>query len=152
MSTSEIVIKLSKVKTEEVTFKEPDDSFISSFNEEYINVGMGVNFSHDIAKESFTVHLNFFYDYSEDESNALKLLDYKGFFEFKISNLQENIVINDKGFKLSDNVLATLIEISISSARGIIIAKTAGSFINQFYLPILDPKDIIEDIKRQQGD
>ncbi len=152
MGKPAIYVKLHHVKTEEVTFKEPDDVFIEKFSEDNLEVGVGVNFSHDIEKESFIVHLHFFYDYNDGQNPPVKLLTYKGAFEFIINNLKENIEIKERSFKLPDNVLATLLGISISSARGIIIAKTAGAFINKYYLPIFDPKSILDGLREEEAD
>lgn len=149
MSQAGFSIKLSNVKIEEVTFKEPNKNFINNFKESNLNTGLGINFSLDVERELLFVYLSIFYDYNENEQLTQQLLNFQGSFEFHISNLKNNIEQEEDSFKVPDNVMERLTDISISSARGIIIAKTAGSFVNKFYLPIFDAKMVLQDIKKQ---
>ena len=146
---SELYIRLSNVKTEEVTFKEPKQEFIDSFDDSHLNIGIGVQLSNDIDQEMITIGLHFFYEYNDEVNPENQLLNYKGAFDFKINNLKDNVQVTDGNIQIPDNILITLLTIAISSARGIIIAKTAGAFINKYYLPILNPEDILENIKTQ---
>jgi len=146
---SEIYIKLSNVKTEEVTFKEPKQEFIASFDEAHLNIGIGLKLSNNIEQELISIGLHFFYEYNDEVNPEIQLLNYKGTFDFKIGNLKDNVQVTNDNIEVPDNILITLLTIAISSARGIIIAKTAGAFINKYYLPILNPEEILENIKKQ---
>ena len=146
---SEVSIRLSNVKTEEVTFKEPKQELISSFDESCLNIGIGVQLSNNVEQELITVSLHFFYEYNNEIFPETQLLNYKGSFDFKIDNLKDTIKVTNDNIQVPDNILITLLTIAISSARGIIIAKTAGAFINKYYLPILDPNEILKNIKKQ---
>ncbi|MDI9553353.1 MAG: hypothetical protein QM232_06320, partial [Bacteroidota bacterium] len=57
---------------------------------------------------------------------------------FEIAEV-ENLPLQDK------NLLATLLGIAFSTTRGIILTMTVGNFMNKFYLPIINPSEIIED-------
>ena len=93
--------------------------------------------------------MHFFYEYNNEIFPETQLLNYKGSFDFKIDNLKDTIKVTNDNIQVPDNILITLLTIAISSARGIIIAKTAGAFINKYYLPILDPNEILKNIKKQ---
>ena len=80
------------------------------------------------------------------------ILYVQGSFEFHISNIKKNIEQEVDSFKVPDSVMERLTDIAISSARGIIIAKTVGSFVNKFYLPIFDAKMVLKEIKKQGSD
>lgn len=76
----------------------------------------------------------------EYEGNKLLQIDTDTIFEF----------ISFEGFLIKDgaedkNMLATLLGIAFSTVRGIIINRTVGSFINKFYLPIINPTAIVND-------
>lgn len=146
---SEVSIRLSNVKIEEVTFKEPKQELISSFDESCLNIGIGVQLSNNIEEELIIISLHFFYEYNNVIFPETQLLNFKGSFDFKIDNLKDTIKVMKDNIQVPDNILITLLTIAISSARGIIIAKTAGTFINKYYLPILDPNEILKNIKKQ---
>lgn len=147
MAKDNFAVKLSRVKTEKVNYIEPEEVFITSFDENNLHVGFGFYFTHDSQQGLVCVHLNSLYDYGDEASgNLVQLLDYKGYFEFMVHDLKKHLTSNGGNLNLPDYVLAKLLEISISTARGIIIAKTAGSFINQYYLPVFDSEKLLEEL------
>lgn len=142
-----VKVRLSNVTSDVFSVWEPDEQFISSFDENLMKVGIGVNFSHSENKKSLTVHLSFSYDYDAGRELPFRLLAYEGAFEFVIADFDENVSSEDNNLNVNDTILITLLGISISTARGIIIAKSAGNFINKYYLPIFDPKRILQDLR-----
>jgi len=145
MSDLEFALKLIKVKIEEINFKEPDEDFINNFEEKFLKIAVGLKFSHNIEKEVMTVNLNILYDYQkEDDDIKTSLLDYKGSFDYHILNLKNLVKIENDSINFPNMILENVAGISISSGRGIIIAKTAGSFVNKFYLPILDVRELLK--------
>jgi len=53
-----------------------------------------------------------------------------------------------KGFgkkKVRKEILPDLLGVTISSARGIIYTRTKGEKINKFFLPILNPTQLIQE-------
>ena len=59
---------------------------------------------------------------------------------FAVNNLKEIVPEDDKNTpKLPDQFMQTLLSISLSTTRGILFAKTEGSTLNKYYLPILNP-------------
>lgn len=143
-------IKLNKVKIEEINFREPDDKFVTAFDEKLLQIHIGTAFSYNIDKDILSAHINILYDY-EDSNVELKnnLLNFKGNFEFLIGNFKNVINISGDKIDVPDMILEITAGIAISSARGIIIAKTAGSFINNFYVPIVSPQEIVAKLKEQ---
>lgn len=145
MSDLEFTLKLNRVKIEEINFKEPEEDFINSFNEEFLKISIGLKFSHNLDKELLSVHLHILYDYQIDgDELKISLLDYKGVFDFHILDLEKLIKTDNEIVNFPNFILETIAGIAISSGRGIIIAKTAGTFINKFYLPILDPRELLK--------
>ncbi|MDR7211999.1 hypothetical protein [Flavobacterium piscis] len=145
MSDLEFALKLSKVKIEEINFKEPEEDFINSFDDEFLKIAIGLKFSHNLDKELLSVHLHILYDYQVNEDDSkISLLDYKGLFDFHIKDLENLVEIDNEVLNFPNFILETVAGIAISSGRGIIIAKTAGAFINKFYLPILDTRELLK--------
>ncbi len=59
---------------------------------------------------------------------------------FIVNNLKEIVPEENKNTpKLPDQFIQTLLSISLSTTRGILFAKTEGSNLNKYYLPILNP-------------
>lgn len=153
MAENKFAVKLAEVRTEEVSCKEPDKRIIESFNDNFLSVGFTSYFGSDIDLNTVTVHLIFNYDYGDEESgDLLRLLNYKGSFDFVFDDLKNYIDPKSNKFRLPDYVLEKLLDISISTARGIIIVKTAGSFINKFYLPVFDPKTLLKGMQQEEID
>ena len=146
--TKDFTLKINKVKIEEINFREPNDSLIKNFDENQLTIHINTSYSYKLEDEEVTVSLGVIYDYkNKNEKKAQELLNYKGSFEFKIGNLNEIVKKNSIGIDMPDGILEIITGVAISSARGIIIAKTAGSFINQFYLPLVSPQEIISQLK-----
>lgn len=142
----DFTLKIKKVKIEEINFKEPNDSLINSFNENLLTINLNTSYRYSLEEEDVTVYLVVVYNY-ENEKEVQELLIYKGSFEFKIGNLKNIIKKNETRIDMPNEILEIITGIAISSARGIIIAKTAGSFINQFYLPIVSPQSIVAQLE-----
>ena len=59
---------------------------------------------------------------------------------FVINNLKEIVPEENKNTpNLPDHFMQTLLSISLSTTRGVLFAKTEGSVLNKYYLPILNP-------------
>jgi len=142
-------VKLKNVKSEEINFKEPDSALIDFFNDDNLKINIGLNFSFNLAKELLGCHITISYEYVSDSDEVIfKLLDYKGVFEFEVHNLAKIVSVAENGSTVFPNhLLAIVTGVSVSTSRGIIIAKTAGSFINKFYLPILHPDDLVKNFQ-----
>ena len=65
-------------------------------------------------------------------------------FVFMINNI-ESVVKHEKGStQIDNNVLVILLNISISTLRGIIFEKTKGTVLQKEFLPIINPKMLLE--------
>jgi len=63
---------------------------------------------------------------------------------FSIIALERFINKEDKTFSLPEILEVTLISISLSHSRAILLAKCAGTFLQNAVLPIMDPKAFIK--------
>ena len=64
-------------------------------------------------------------------------------FGFTIDNLQELVQVEGTNNIIDGRLGATLIGMAYSTARGIVLERTHGSFFNGAILPVLNPMDIL---------
>ena len=79
-----------------------------------------------------------------------KEMGLKGYYElgfrFKVTNLKaltQKIEGNDA---VDGSLLATIAGIAYSTARGIVMERTAGTFFNGVVLPVIDPKQLLQNV------
>ncbi|HRD54330.1 MAG TPA: hypothetical protein PKY96_16950 [Flavobacteriales bacterium] len=66
--------------------------------------------------------------------------------DMKVENLQD-LIHDDNGNLIVDGQLAaTLMGIFYSTARGIILERTSGTFFGGVILPVIDPKQLVQHI------
>jgi hypothetical protein len=59
--------------------------------------------------------------------------------------------VHDNGVvKYPESLMTTLVSLAISTTRGAILAKGAGSFLEKMPLPIVDPKEFVDNMKSQK--
>jgi len=84
-----------------------------------------------------------------------KEIGLKGYYElgfrFKITNLKD-LTQKIKGINAVDgSLLATIAGIAYSTTRGIVMERTAGTFFNGVVLPVIDPKQLLENVAVVKG-
>lgn len=67
-------------------------------------------------------------------------------FRFKVTNLKELTRKIDGQDAVDGHLLATIAGIAYSTARGIVMERTAGTFFNGIILPVIDPKQLIRHV------
>ncbi len=76
-----------------------------------------------------------------DKELTRKVGELNSRIEFEIINFEEVVQHNEKikEIKVPDQVMTTLISISLSTARGIFASKVEGSALEGVYMPIVNP-------------
>jgi len=76
-----------------------------------------------------------------EEDMTQKVSELISRIEFEIVNFEEVIKHNEdqKKINVPDQIMMTLISISLSTARGIFAAKVEGSALEGVYMPIVNP-------------
>jgi hypothetical protein len=71
-------------------------------------------------------------------------------FIFQLENLKDFIEGEiSEGFKVKDSLLKLLIGTSVSTARGVLIEKYAGTYLQRTILPIIDVNTFFKSQKKQ---
>lgn len=80
-----------------------------------------------------------------DQSGGANHANYEIDFHFKIKNLKNFYSVNEDNTPLiSGNLIATLLGISFSTARGILYERLANTVFKGVILPIVSPKKMLE--------
>ncbi len=110
--------------------------------------GLGINLDFDFKNEILKLKLLLNYTLNELNESFLQL---ETEIVFHIKNLNEAIVPNkeEKKVNINDDLLSTLLGVSIGSARGILSTKTKGTSLVTFPLPIINVKEVLKQIKKQ---
>lgn len=129
----EYPFRIIEIKTNSFFVQEINDEEIDSFDAKKLEFGIKPSFGFD--ENSNVIKVNFIISYNYNEKEILKI-DVDTIFE----------CAKVEGFDIKDkNLLAMLLGISFSTIRGIILNRTIGNFINNFYLPIINPTEIINE-------
>lgn len=103
--------------------------------------GLGFSFNIDTKNELFSFNTLVKYQVEGIDDPVVELNNE---IIFEIRNLSE-VVTND-GMHINDDFLITLAGVAIGTTRGILAANTKGSHWAKFPLPILNPKELIEEM------
>jgi len=103
-------------------------------------LNVGHKLMHDLKNERIKFEFMFSFDNSNKESLLLFQID----FHFQINRLFEYYETGgDKKPLFSDHLIAALIGICFSTARGIILEKLNNAGIPQVILPVVSPQDLL---------
>lgn len=131
-------ISYQLVKIHQNTFAFNNNIEIDSrFTEINFNIQQNFEFINDQKKLNITLLLNL-----TDIRSQNLLVSLETRYDYYIPEYEELIQKN----KIPVQFLAILLGISLSSTRGILFSKTAGTNLENFYLPILNPTSIIDNL------
>ncbi|WP_372756294.1 hypothetical protein [Labilibaculum sp.] len=126
--------KIVDLKTNSFSEQNLSEEEIQDFDPNLVefNIQPGFGFN----KKLNLIKVNFVITYLYKKKEILKI-DVDTVFEFV---KKEDLDLENK------TILATVLGVSFSTIRGIILNRTIGSFMNKIYLPIINPTEIIEDM------
>jgi hypothetical protein len=144
-------VHIQDIRESDFNVKEIPLDHQNQVKESEINLGFGVNLGQDFEKKTITIGLRIFYD-CVCKSEKCSLLKYEFYTTFLVDNFDQ-IVKKDKdnNVKIENGFLITLLGVLIGTARGMIAVKTAGHFINKFYLPIMNPEALFKSLFEKQA-
>ena len=134
----EFPYRIVELKTNSYSVQNLSDEETSEFNPEEVEFSFKPAFGFNEEDKAVKVNINVVYIYKNIEILKINVDIVYGFTK------ELDIEIKDK------NVLAQLLGIAFSTIRGIILNRTIGNFMNDIYLPIIDPTEIIEDIFKEE--
>jgi hypothetical protein len=142
-------IELFRVEEVEFSYHRPDIDILKSFDQEQLNISIILDFAFNLEKQQFFVLCNIKYIYG-NLNDGKELLNFTSENAFYIRPLKKVIkVLSDTSFDLPDAIMTPMVSVAVSTARGMIIAKTAGTFIGDYMLPMIDVNALLATYKKQ---
>ncbi|BDX38456.1 hypothetical protein CYCD_18110 [Tenuifilaceae bacterium CYCD] len=111
--------------------------------------GIGLNININLDEELITLRLLVNYTLTNNEI----VTSLESEIVFHIINLRNAVkqYEDKKRVNIVDDLMATLLGVSIGTARGILSTKTRGSQMAKFPLPIINAKDLISQMKNSKN-
>lgn len=147
--TSSMEIQLRLIKVQETGFfmDTAKLSSITNTDPELFNIEIGLQVLPDLTKDLLDLQLIVRYLLHEDSKNV-KVVELQTSNIFKIFNLSNVLTITDKELTDKNNVIPTLVGIALGTLRGILVVKAAGTILNEYPIPIVNPTDLCKGIHK----
>jgi hypothetical protein len=140
-----VAIAINKIKEDEFIFKNED---IKKIDEKKLTIGFNVSFDWDIEKEDFFVRITTHYTYDLNGSK-IELVRFSTTTGFHVKGLKKILNVDGQKFQLPDFLMLTFVSTAVSSTRGMLSYKLSGTFLSDYYLPLVDPKNFIRHVKHE---
>lgn len=139
--------KLVGIKETEFHIKNLPQEVLDSIDEKKIRVTFGVRLIPDMENGQLLIGFKVKYDY-DINGTIEQILGLEFFTNFSLENYENIMFKDDEGDpSIEENFLINLLGIIIGTARGILFTKTRGSIFNRFYLPIVNPRQLLASLK-----
>ena len=139
-----VTIAIKNIKEEEFFFRNQE---FSKFSEKNLTVGYSLGFDFDESSELFSVGLRILYSYIDDNKKKTDLMRFFTTTRFHVKGLDKILKPGDGHFNLPDFYMMTFVSTAWSTTRGMLAYKLAGTFLADYYLPLIDPKEFLKQIK-----
>lgn len=151
MTTEPVKFQIALLKEIGFSYTEPIE-LIKKQKVEQLEVGINVNYRWNLENDIFGVQLDIAYLKEINENQKNELLKFSTYTEFKVLNLQKIFKVkNLNDFIMDEPLETTFVSIAISSSRGMLASRTAGTFFGQFIFPLVNPGDLILSKKIKAG-
>lgn len=112
------------------------------------NASFQIDASFEVIAPSKSIEVDIQVKIAENGFEREPLLSLTTKIRFEIVNFDK--LTGDKTEKifLPDAFLATIIGLAISTTRGMLVEKTAGTSLSVFILPVINPMDIVKDMAK----
>ncbi len=131
-------LNLKKVKELRFNYSDPSDDIKATWDRAKLAVKCGLEFRHDAIKNYFIILIDFRYEYKISDKKKLLIVESKTETSFHILNLNKVMEAKkgSKYFNIHKKIMEDMIKIVVSNLRGMLIIKTAGTYMNEYYVPI----------------
>lgn len=133
----DVTIRISSIKTLKFSLDNTDEARNADRKSFHFNISLATTINPQLKIIGFDV----IQDVYLDQELTNKVCELISRIEFEILNF-DDIILDDKQLKklkIPDQLMTTLISISLSTARGIFASKVEGSALEGVYMPIVNP-------------
>lgn len=134
MSENDIVLQMRLVSVDEIMFMMSSAGIGNAFRSEDIQLGFSNKVDYAEARDEITLEFGVKYAiHSED------VLECVCRFKFSVVDLKRFIQVNAKDNSVTiTHIMPHLLSVAVGTMRGVLIAKTAGTPLAKYPLPMLD--------------
>lgn len=143
-----VEIAIIKIKEDEFVAK---DIFVDKIDSSKLTIGFNLDFNWQIEQENFYLKLTIHYNYKNDEEE-IGLVKFSFTTGFHVRGLKDSLNADGSNFQLPDSLMMTFLSTSVSSGRGMLAYKLAGTPLSDFYLPLVDVNDFLNQIKKKHNE
>lgn len=105
----------------------------------YIN-----NVTLNLANQTLTVDFGVQYAYKDEPVLECR---YAFLYSYKSPDEVELVVQTENGFNINNDLMNIILNVATGAIRGIMIARTAGTLLAKYPLPLLDSKTLMHTVK-----
>ena len=137
----QIQFKFQSYRLVNFYYQEPPEG---SINKRQPDLNFNLQSAFQFNKEKKTISTIFRINIKTKKDKPTLVSTMEVHFDFKIRNF-ESFLIEDS-VKVPKDFIAILMNLSVSTARGILLARGAGTILERAILPIIDPRKLIPDV------
>lgn len=138
MAENNVNIQMRLVSVNEVSFMMAPAIITDDVKPESIQLGFSNQVRPDIEHDRIAVVFGIRYELNGDR--ALECV-YR--FEFEVKELAQFVKIHDDNHVTITHIMPHLLSVAVGTMRGILVAKTAGTNLSKFPLPMIDPNRLM---------
>lgn len=108
-----------------------------------LNLLTGLSFGLDIDDHTVTCSAEFAFEKKKDQ--PFLILKVQGLFEINEEDFLQKMKQDDGSYLVTQGLATHFAVLTVGSARGILHAKTEGTIYNQYLLPTIDIKEMLQE-------
>lgn len=109
-----------------------------------LSAGFNLSYSWNIEKNAFAIQIELKFTLESNSKEKTVLLTHTSVTEFIITELSTILEVNNNNeFTMSENWEVTFVSLAVSTARGMMASRTAGTFYEKFIFPVIDPSKVM---------
>lgn len=144
MTEENVNIQMRLASVSEVSFMMSQGELGDNVNPDAIQIGFSSQIYPDVENNIFNLVFGTRYEF---EGKVVLESLYK--FEFEVKNLSQFIVFNDDQSITVNHLMPHCLSVAIGTMRGILVAKTAGTILSKFPLPMIDANQLSANLSTQ---
>jgi len=145
-----ILIRIKEINETSFTLRQPELPIDQILFGENLSFALGFGFKVNLEKEELGFSSSIKYIIEGFESPIIELVTE---IIFEVKDLASVVQSDSENrFQINDDFLASLAGISIGTVRGMLASNTKGSPMAKFPLPVLNPKEILDQMNKQSGE
>lgn len=136
MATEDIRIQMKLLSVEEVRFVMLPDEINDNLKSDDILLGFSNEVITDIDNDIITLVFGIQY-----ESERKKVLESVCRISFNVNNLTQ-FIVNDGKNSMITHIMPHLLNVVVGTMRGILVARTAGTILSKYPLPMINVEQL----------